>query len=159
MNKITLYSKEYGIFLNNMTTMFLGISKNGDSNRNLTIGQEVERFKKYMWELQDTRTIILQNETRIGEARARFDNIERIFCSKDLSISSEVRLVRLYMFGVLLYGLRTRRWRLKLKKNGERKGNNCYHEISETSIYNAQWQLWCSSTCNTGKDIWQEWFG
>ena len=87
------------------------ISKNRVPTCHLKIGQNhIEQVHKYtylgttindQWDLSD------EVRTRIGKARAVFNNMNNLFKNHGLAMSTKIRLLRCYVFSTLFYGVET----------------------------------------------------
>ncbi|KAI5707563.1 hypothetical protein M8J77_011831 [Diaphorina citri] len=109
VNKIAAVSAKYGLDINSKKTKFMAISKSNIANANITINnQPIERVTQSSY----LGTIINENwdnsqevRSRIAKATAAFNKMSKIFKSHDLTISTKVRLLKCYIFSILLYGV------------------------------------------------------
>ncbi|KAI5708046.1 hypothetical protein M8J77_015361 [Diaphorina citri] len=109
VNKIAAVSAKYGLDINSKKTKFMAISKSNVANANITINnQPIERVTQSSY----LGTIINENwdnsqevRSRIAKATAAFNKMSKIFKSHDLTISTKVRLLKCYIFSILLYGV------------------------------------------------------
>uniref|UniRef100_A0A8D9EQ38 Craniofacial development protein 2 n=1 Tax=Cacopsylla melanoneura TaxID=428564 RepID=A0A8D9EQ38_9HEMI len=111
MNKIYETSKKYGLDINTSKTKFMIVSKKQINNVNLYINNaRIERVSKYTYlgtiinEAWDNSQEI---KSRIGKARSIFNSMSAAFKSHNLTLDTKVRLLRCYVFSVLLYGVET----------------------------------------------------
>lgn len=109
LNKVTMVSEEYGLHINVNKTKTMVISKRDNNAGNLTLGNRtVENVQRFRY----LGTIINQNVThkseilsRIEQARQSFMKLKKLLTAQNLSLTLRVRMVRCYVFSVLLYGL------------------------------------------------------
>ncbi|XP_045542444.1 uncharacterized protein LOC123723524 [Papilio machaon] len=77
-------------------------------------GQKLERVRKYKylgtW-LNETWDSDQEVKTRIEIARNAFEKLRKIFCSRSLKISLRIRLLKCYIWSILLYGCEA--WTIK----------------------------------------------
>uniref|UniRef100_A0A8D8S265 Reverse transcriptase domain-containing protein n=1 Tax=Cacopsylla melanoneura TaxID=428564 RepID=A0A8D8S265_9HEMI len=91
------------------------ISKTNITGIHLTINQTIiERVSQYIY----LGTIINEDwdnsqeiKSRIGKARSTFNQMSAVFKSHDLTIETKIRLLKCYVYSVLLYGVET--WTMK----------------------------------------------
>lgn len=114
MDKVVDSSEESGLTLNIKKTKFMTIAKSQQRERLWIRGEIVQKVDRYTY----LGTVITENndckqeiKSRIGKARSTFDNMRKILCSNDLSLQLKVRMLRCYVFSVLLYGMEA--WTLK----------------------------------------------
>lgn len=108
MDKVVNSCEEYGLKLNVKKTKYMIVSRK--TVRPLSIkayGTELERIKAitYLgcyvnenWEAEKEIRI------RIEKARSTFQKMKRVLCSRSLNLNLRMRLVRCYIFSILLYG-------------------------------------------------------
>uniref|UniRef100_A0A8D9EV91 Craniofacial development protein 2 n=1 Tax=Cacopsylla melanoneura TaxID=428564 RepID=A0A8D9EV91_9HEMI len=109
MNRIHDTSQMYGLDINTLKTKFMIVSKKPISGVNLYINQNrIERVSKYTY----LGTIVNESwdnsqeiKCRIGRARIFFNSMHAAFKSHDLTLETKMRLLRCYVFSVLLYGV------------------------------------------------------
>uniref|UniRef100_A0A8D8XEP5 Craniofacial development protein 2 n=1 Tax=Cacopsylla melanoneura TaxID=428564 RepID=A0A8D8XEP5_9HEMI len=115
MNKVTETSKKYGLDINTNKTKFMIISKENITGANLYVeGKRIERVSQYTY----LGTIINEQwdnsqeiRCRIGKAKSTFNEMSAVFKSHNLTLETKIRLIRCYVYSVLLYGVET--WTLK----------------------------------------------
>uniref|UniRef100_A0A8D8SH15 Craniofacial development protein 2 n=1 Tax=Cacopsylla melanoneura TaxID=428564 RepID=A0A8D8SH15_9HEMI len=109
MDNITYHSNQYGLNINVKKTKFMIISKNKITGSQLYINQTaIERVKQYTYlgtiineDWQNSQEI----KSRIGKAKSTFNRMSTFFKTHNLSLDIKVRLLRCYIFSVLLYGV------------------------------------------------------
>ena len=109
MQNIHSASEEYGLSLNASKTKWMIISKRQHPPMRLTInGQDIDQVETYTY-LGTTVNAkwdqASEIRSRIEKARAAFNNMKKLFTSKDISLQLKLRLVRCYVFSVLFYGV------------------------------------------------------
>jgi Reverse transcriptase (RNA-dependent DNA polymerase) len=108
MNRVTKKSEEYGLRLNTAKTKYMVISKEVIPPGRLTVNnKQIERVNKYKYlgtTVGEQWDHSLEIKCRIEQARATFVKMSSLFRSHDLSVSTKMRVVRCYVFPVLLYG-------------------------------------------------------
>lgn len=109
MNKVTQTSAEYGVTLNTKKTKFMVVTKRNIGDANLYIQNErIERVNKYKYLgtiVNDKNEYTKEIIVRIEKARSAFVNMKKVFCSRDLSLKLRTRLVKCYIYSILLYGM------------------------------------------------------
>lgn len=108
MDKITHHSSQYGLEVNVKKTKLMIVSKERITGGRLLINQTaIERVDHYNY----LGTIINEDwncaqeiRARIGKARSTFNRMSTFFKSHNLALDIKVRLLRCYVFSVLLYG-------------------------------------------------------
>uniref|UniRef100_A0A8D9EVT2 Reverse transcriptase domain-containing protein n=1 Tax=Cacopsylla melanoneura TaxID=428564 RepID=A0A8D9EVT2_9HEMI len=115
MNKVTVTSQKYGLDINTSKTKFMIISKENITGANLYINQTIiERVSQYTYlgtminEAWDNSQEI---RCRIGKAKSTFLTMGSVFRSHNLTLETKIRLLKCYVYSVLLYGVET--WTLK----------------------------------------------
>lgn len=109
MDRVTESSQRYGLDINSKKTKLMVISKEDITNCQLTINQKpIERIKKYMYlgtTVNEQWDHSQEIKMRIEKARAVFNKMDSLFKSHNITIDTKKRLLRCYMFSVLLYGV------------------------------------------------------
>lgn len=109
MNRIAECGQEYGLTMNAKKTKFMRISKTQRYNEQLTInGTKIEQVDKYKYLgtlIDSTNDYSREIRARIEIARANFNKLKRVLCTKDLKLNLRVRLLKCYVFSTLLYGM------------------------------------------------------
>lgn len=108
VDNITHRSNQYGLDVNVNKTKLMIISKKKITGARLFINQAaIERVEHYNY----LGTIIDEEwsnapeiKSRIGKARSTFNRMSALFKSHNLTLETKVRLLRCYVFSVLLYG-------------------------------------------------------
>lgn len=111
MDRIVEVSHQYGLDINTTKTKHMVINKTNIIDVHLTINQtRIERVSQYTY----LGTIINENwdntqeiKSRIGKARSTFNQMSAVFKSHDLTLETKIRLLRCYVYSVLLYGVET----------------------------------------------------
>lgn len=98
-----------GLTLNTKKTKYMIISKQQIIDTGIQVnGIQLERVKKFTYlghTLDEQWDHTVEIRCRIERARAAFNQMKRILCGHDLNLSLRIRLVRCYVFSVLLYGV------------------------------------------------------
>lgn len=109
LDRVTAKCAVAGLDLNIKKTKVLVISKQHDTTANVTVrGVRLEQVRqiKYLGCLinndGDNHTEI---RSRIECARAAFNKMRKVLCSRDLRLPLRIRLLRCYVFSILLYGV------------------------------------------------------
>jgi hypothetical protein len=100
---------KYGLNLNVKKTKVMIVSKNPSANLRISVnGAGLERVQsyKYLGCMVNERWDHSQEiKCRIEQARGVFIKMQDILTNKDLSLDLKMRIVRCYVFPVLLYGM------------------------------------------------------
>lgn len=95
--------------MNTKKTKFMRISKTRTNNENLTIyDTKIEQVEKYMYLgtlINSTNDYSKEIRARIEIARANFNRLRKVLCTRDLNLKLRVRLAKCYVFPTLLYGM------------------------------------------------------
>ncbi|CAG9829877.1 unnamed protein product [Diabrotica balteata] len=109
MNKITYYSQQYGLNINVKKTKLMIISKKRITEGQLYVNQSPgERMTHYNYLgsiINEEWTKSQEIRARIAKARSTFNRMGAFFNSHNLFIDTKVRMLRCYVFSVLLYGV------------------------------------------------------
>uniref|UniRef100_A0A8D8VL77 Craniofacial development protein 2 n=2 Tax=Cacopsylla melanoneura TaxID=428564 RepID=A0A8D8VL77_9HEMI len=109
MNKVAVISRKYGLEVNTSKTKVMIISKERISNVAFTINdQHVERVPAYTYlgtMLNEQWDQSQEIKIRIVKARAAFNQMSKLFKTHNLNIDFKIRLLRCYIFSILLYGV------------------------------------------------------
>uniref|UniRef100_A0A8D8SMX4 Craniofacial development protein 2 n=1 Tax=Cacopsylla melanoneura TaxID=428564 RepID=A0A8D8SMX4_9HEMI len=109
MDRVTLYSRKYGLDVNISKTKCMVISKKQDIYGTIFIdGTPLERVKQYTYlgtNVNDDWDHSREIRIRIEKARAAFIKMKKVFTSHDLQLSTKLRLLRCYVFSILFYGV------------------------------------------------------
>ncbi|XP_070159794.1 uncharacterized protein [Polyergus mexicanus] len=107
MNNI--YCEQYGLKINNEKTKYMIVSKNAVNDRGVSVGGEpLQRVKKITYlgsVVNDKWDHSVEIKCRIEKVTAVFFRMKRVLCGHDLNLQLKVRLLRCYVFSVLLYGV------------------------------------------------------
>lgn len=114
INKIARVSKEYGLDINIQKTKIMVISKNKIDNIQLSINnQPIERVPHITYlgtRINENWDATQEIKSRIAKATAAYNKMSKLFRSHDLTLETKMRLLRCYIFSILLYG--TESWTL-----------------------------------------------
>uniref|UniRef100_A0A8D9AT98 Craniofacial development protein 2 n=1 Tax=Cacopsylla melanoneura TaxID=428564 RepID=A0A8D9AT98_9HEMI len=117
VNRISVTSSKYGLEMNIKKTKVMVISKNNIQNVNIKVNNQiVERVQHTTY----LGTIINENwdmtqeiRSRIARSKATFNQMSQLFKSHDLTITTKMRLIKCYIYSILLYGVES--WTLNEK--------------------------------------------
>lgn len=109
MANVTSISYKFGLELNAKKTKYMVISKNQIPYQPLVIGnQRIERVASITYlgtSLNELWDHSVEIKCRIEKARSTFIRMRSVFKDRDLHINTKMRLLRCYVFSVLLYGV------------------------------------------------------
>lgn len=109
MNRVTRSSQEWGLDLNIKKTKYMVISKNRPPQGQLIINQQrIEQVQKFTYlgsTVNEEWDHSLEIKCRIEKARSAFMRMAKLFKSHDLNTNTKIRLLRCYVFSILLYGV------------------------------------------------------
>lgn len=109
LQRISEVSENYGLQLNTSKTKWMLISKNRTPVGNLLLNQtpieHVDKFTYLGTIVHNEWNMTTEIRSRIEKARANFIKMKHIFTSKDISQPLKIRLIKCYVFPVLLYGV------------------------------------------------------
>lgn len=110
MNQITNACTQYGLKLNVKKTKYMIISKQNVPQDNGIFVDEtpLEKVHKLTYlgsNINDNWDPSAEVKIRIERARAAFIRMKKVLCSHDLTLNLRMRMVRCYVFPVLLYGM------------------------------------------------------
>lgn len=107
VDRLVENSEEYGLILNISKTKVMDLSKTKNRVALRVKGNIVEQVPNFKYlgttvnENGDNRKEI---RSRIEQARRAFTNMKKFFTRSDLSLSLRLRMIRCYVFPILLYG-------------------------------------------------------
>lgn len=108
MERVNDVSSEFGLSLNLSKTKWMLISKSQQPPQQLMLNNQIINHVDSYAYLGTTVNAKWDQSTeirsRIEKARASFNSMRSMFTSRDLSLSLKIRLVKCYVFSVLLYG-------------------------------------------------------
>lgn len=111
MNDLSMHSLEYGIEINITKTKYMVISKNPPQPGMLTINnkiiEKVETTTYLGSTVRENWDHSVEIRCRIEKARSTFIRMSGLFKCHFLNLPTRVRLLRCYVFPVLLYGAET----------------------------------------------------
>lgn len=109
MVRVIEVSERYGLSLNFKKTKYMVVSKTNNHPGQLSINnKDIERVQTYTYlgtKISETWDHSLEIKCRIERARAAFLKMSKLFKCHDLSLPTKIRLLRCYVFPVLLYGV------------------------------------------------------
>ena len=109
VNRVTHASKQYGLELNIKKTKYMVISKLPDHNGVLYCANEpIERVASFTYlgsNINDSWDHSREIKCRIEKARAMFTQMKHLLCCRDLSMTLKKRMIKSYIFSILLYGV------------------------------------------------------
>ena len=109
MNKVAEVSRKYGLEVNISKTKVMIISKENIDQVHFTIDNRViERTPTYIYlgiVLNEQWDHSQEIKARIEKARAAFNQMSKLFKTHNLRLELKIRLLRCYIFSVLLYGV------------------------------------------------------
>ncbi|XP_060520407.1 uncharacterized protein LOC132698368 [Cylas formicarius] len=108
LNCVADRSREMGLKLNIKKTKWLVVSKHRDVWGDLEYdGKPIERVQHYKYlgcilnaEWDNTQEI----RSRIEQARGAFVKMKAVLCSRDIDLALRIRILKCYVFSVLMYG-------------------------------------------------------
>lgn len=101
-------SKTYGLELNTKKTKFMVISRIETSGILMAGNEEIERVDNfvYLGSAPNARwDHVAEIKSRIEIARATFTRMRPLLCCRNLSFTTKLRIVKCYVYSVLLYGV------------------------------------------------------
>lgn len=109
LERVNIASNHYGLKMNTRKTKVMIISKQKNINEQLTLGSEaIELVRQYKylgtW-LNDQLDFTQECRVRIERARAAFVRLQKLLTNRSLNLDVRIRMVRCYVFPILLYGL------------------------------------------------------
>lgn len=109
IDKVVFYSGESGLTMNIKKTLWMLITKKKTTTtEGLKIGENfIERvasFKYLGTNVNEERNLKKEIHSRIAQARMAYINMNRFFNNTRLDLELRMRMVRAYVFSVLLYG-------------------------------------------------------
>lgn len=110
LNAVAKTSSAMGLKLNVKKTKWMVISKNRTMNPGfLQVGNNtVERVTSYKYlgcHVNAQWDMSLEIRCRVEQARCSFQRIQKVLTSRDLTMDLRIRLLRCYVFSILLYGV------------------------------------------------------
>uniref|UniRef100_A0A8D8SJ40 Craniofacial development protein 2 n=2 Tax=Cacopsylla melanoneura TaxID=428564 RepID=A0A8D8SJ40_9HEMI len=121
LNNVIQASEESGLTLNTKKTKYMIVAKTATPPEDLYAGREkLEKVDAYNYlgsRVTCTADYLTEIKIRIEKARAAFLKMRTVLTARDLSINLRTRLLKCYVFPVLLYGVEA--W--TLNKECERK--------------------------------------
>uniref|UniRef100_A0A8D8SXR8 Craniofacial development protein 2 n=1 Tax=Cacopsylla melanoneura TaxID=428564 RepID=A0A8D8SXR8_9HEMI len=109
MDKVTNISRKYGLEVNISKTKSMIISKEKIEGVQLIINNKVvERVKTFTYlgtTLNEDWDHSQEIKCRIEKARSAFNNMSKLFKTHNLTVEMKMRLLRCYIFSIMLYGI------------------------------------------------------
>jgi hypothetical protein len=109
MERVYSVSEEYGLSLNFKKTKWMLISRKQQPARQLRISNIlIDHVESYVYlgtNVNAKWEQATEIKARIERARAAFSNMKKLLISRDLSLPLKLRLVKCYIFPILLYGV------------------------------------------------------
>lgn len=109
LTKINATCEEYGISINISKTKYMTISKNALPPAVLTINNQIiEQVQKYNYlgtAVNANWDPSVEIRYRIEKARSIFNKMKTFFVCKDINLQLKIRMIKCYIFPVLLYGV------------------------------------------------------
>lgn len=135
-DRIVQHSEQFGLHININKTKVLVFSK-ANVNANLIIKgnvvQQVSSFKYLGTVINDQIDPKKEIRSRIEQSRQVFTQMKTLFTRSDLSLELRIRMVRCYVFSVLLYGCESWTLNPSLEKNLEAFEMYLYRRILRIS--------------------------
>ncbi|KAF6198774.1 hypothetical protein GE061_006796 [Apolygus lucorum] len=117
LDKVAMSCRNYGLAINIAKTKAMVISKRDNDGVRLVcdgrVIEQVSRFKYLGQWVSETWSLEGELRCRIEVARSAFNNMRSVLCRRDLSFPLRWRVVKCYIWSILLYGVET--WTLKAK--------------------------------------------
>ena len=112
VDKVNGVGKEFGMKMNVKKTKTMVVSRKADPPHvKINIeGQTIEQVSRFMYLGQlitEDGRCDEEIKRRIGQARSAFNNMKGVLCCRKLHLSSRIRLLKCYVWSVLLYGVET----------------------------------------------------
>lgn len=116
IDRINNVGKSYGLKINATKTKCMAISRNAILSAQLHIDntpiEQVKTFKYLGTIINDQWDPQQEIKCRIGNARQAFIKFKPMLCNRNLSFDLRYRMVKCYVWSILLYGMET--WTLKV---------------------------------------------
>ena len=128
MDEIVQRSEAFGLSLNTAKTKTMVFSKHPVTLTLRVSDENIEQVSsiKYLGTiLNDNGNTKQEIRSRIEQARRSFLDMKNVFTRTELNLDLRVRMVRCYIFCVLLYGCES--W---APESGDRKENNLFRDVS-----------------------------
>lgn len=115
LDRVNNASEEMGLTINTQKTKVMVISKTDENCHiylNNTQLEQVHKFRYLGVALNDKWDPDVEIKSRIEQARNTYNKWKQIICNRKLSLDTRNRVIKCYVWSVLLYGAET--WTLKL---------------------------------------------
>lgn len=111
MDRVIACSQRYGLNINISKTKLMVVSKTERVDCRIEIDQvPIKRVNKYTYlgtTVNESWEHSQEIRSRIGKVRSVFNRMEKVFKSHNLTMNTNMRFLRCYVFSVLFYGLET----------------------------------------------------
>ncbi|XP_072386768.1 putative uncharacterized transposon-derived protein F52C9.6 isoform X1 [Diabrotica undecimpunctata] len=115
LDRVNSVGKKYGLKINILKTKYMVISRNSPEKPIICIGDDrikrVKTFKYLGTTINDQSDPQQEIKTRIQMARQAFVKFRPLLCNQNLHFEIRYRMVKCYIWSILLYGMET--WTLK----------------------------------------------
>ncbi|KAI5707314.1 hypothetical protein M8J77_000030 [Diaphorina citri] len=111
VDKVTSVCDDFGLKLNTSKTKFMIVSRKKKNLHNITLkayGVDLERTSNVNYlgsYINDDWDIQKEIKIRIEKARTSFFKFKNLFCGHEINLALKLRMLRCYVFSVLLYGM------------------------------------------------------
>uniref|UniRef100_A0A8D8WNS4 Craniofacial development protein 2 n=2 Tax=Cacopsylla melanoneura TaxID=428564 RepID=A0A8D8WNS4_9HEMI len=109
LNKVIRISEEYGLTLNTKKTKCMIVTKRNNPPEQLIAGGDIiEQVGAYTYlgtRVNSSAEYLPEIKIRIEKARAAFVNMRSLLSARDLGLETKTRLLKCYIFPILLYGV------------------------------------------------------
>ncbi|KMQ95932.1 endonuclease-reverse transcriptase [Lasius niger] len=107
VNRVRAASETYGLELNTKKTKFMVISRTEAPGALMVGNEKIERVDTFVYlgsVLNARWDPAVEIKSRIEIARSTFTKMRPLLCCRDLSLTTKLRIVKCYVYSVLLYG-------------------------------------------------------
>lgn len=118
VNRVGTHSKLMGLNMNIAKTKFMVVSRDQNIGRDAVLTfndlpiEKVQKFKYLGTWLTEDWTSETEIKCRIEHARSSFIKYKQVFTSTEFDLNLKIRLIKCYVWSVLLYGMEG--WTLKI---------------------------------------------
>ena len=117
INRVNEEGKKYGLNINEKKTKFMVISRDEHPDVVITINNRginrVQEFKYLGCYITSNLEPEIEVKRRCGYAKNAFERMKKVFTDKTLSLQLRQRLVKCYIYSILLYGAETATYTVK----------------------------------------------
>ncbi|KAL1447433.1 hypothetical protein WDU94_013960 [Cyamophila willieti] len=136
LNLLVTSSEQQGLYINTSKTKAMTFSKKFKIT-NITINnlaiEQVHNFKYLGTNITENTSSETEIKSRIEQARRAFTNMKNFFVRNDLSLGLRIRMIRCYIFSILLYGCESWTMNLAMEKRIEAFEMYLYRRILKIS--------------------------